>query len=56
MASPSSSSGSSHEHQQPIGSSAIYYPLSPAHLPVSPTTCLDVSLFKRAFWTFFENP
>lgn len=30
-----------------IGSSAVYYPLSPPNLPVSPTTCLDISLFKR---------
>jgi hypothetical protein len=59
MASPSSvGSSSSHEQpstSQPIGSSAIYYPLSPAHLPVSPTTCLDVSLFKRAFSPFLRD-
>ncbi|CDZ98721.1 Annexin [Phaffia rhodozyma] len=30
-----------------IGSQAIYYPPPPSNLPVTPSTCLDISLFKQ---------
>ncbi|KAL7413093.1 caffeine-induced death protein 2-domain-containing protein [Mrakia frigida] len=42
-----SSSSSSPSSDPPIGTPSIYYPKPPANFPVSPSTCLDFSLFKE---------
>jgi len=49
----SSSFSSSPSPDPPIGTPYIYYPKPPANFPVSPSTCLDFSLFKRASFPLF---